>query len=70
VTERERKRLSDQIRACIESSDLSRYELAKRTGVTQASLSRFMSGQTALSVDSIEKLAPIFGLELVLKKKR
>ncbi len=72
MTRQERARIASMILSAIESSSLSRYEIAKRAGVTEASLSRFVNGKTTLSIESIEKIAPVLGLELVLKaaKKR
>jgi transcriptional regulator with XRE-family HTH domain len=70
MTERQRRRLTSDIRRAIETSRISRYEIARRSGVTQASLSRFMAGKTSLTLDTIEKLAPVLGLEITAKKKR
>lgn len=70
MTKREQAELSRAIRTAIEGSALSRYEIAKRSGVTEASLSRFMNGKVGLSVESIEKLAPVLGLQIVVRKKR
>jgi len=65
MTERQKKRLADQIRAAIRSSELSRYEIARQTGVHEASLSRFVNGKGSLSFESIERLAPVLGLKIV-----
>lgn len=70
MTRTERARLTDKIRTAIAASPLSRYEISRRSGVPEASLSNFMSGKLGLSVGSIERLAPVLGLEIVLKKKR
>ncbi|MBI1900489.1 MAG: helix-turn-helix transcriptional regulator [Planctomycetia bacterium] len=47
------------------SSGLSRYEIWKRTGVDQATLSRFVNGERLLSLDAVDKLAEALGLEIV-----
>ena len=70
MTAAERRRLGDAIRSAIERSSMTRYEIAKRSGITQATLSRFVNGRSSLSVDSIEMLAPVLGLEITTKKKR
>jgi transcriptional regulator with XRE-family HTH domain len=70
MTAAERRRLLDGIRDAIENSDLTAYQIAKRSGVDKAALSRFLTAGKALTVESIEKIAPVLGLEVVLKKKR
>ena len=62
--------ISDQIRAAIASSGLTRYEISKQTGIQQSNLSRFVSGQTALSTTTVDKLGKLLGLQIVVKKKR
>jgi len=47
----------------------SRYALWQETGIEQAVLSRFAAGTRGLSIDTIEKLAPALGFEIVLRKK-
>lgn len=58
----------DIIRDSVERSKLSRYEIAKRSGVDQAALSRFMNGGS-LRVESIERLCPVLGLRLTISKQ-
>lgn len=64
----QRLALADKIRAAIEKSELSRYAIAKRTGIDQAGLSRFMNGAYSLRLDTFERLAAVLGIEVVLKK--
>lgn len=66
----QKRRLTELIRAAIETSDLTPYEIAKRSGVDKASLSRFIAGDRSLSLESIEKLAPELGLEITAKRTR
>jgi transcriptional regulator with XRE-family HTH domain len=61
--------ISDAARQAIQSCGMSRYELSKLTGVDQAALSRFMSGERGLAVASLDLLAPVLGLQLVVNKK-
>src|SRR5688572_2759164 len=70
MTAAERKRLTEQLRTAIEQSGLTRYELAKRSGVSQSMLSRFVNGQGSLALDSIEKLAPFLGIEITTKRRK
>jgi transcriptional regulator with XRE-family HTH domain len=50
-------------------SSLSRYAIAKRIGVSQAQLSRFVHGQRRLGLGTAASLADALGLELVLRPK-
>jgi transcriptional regulator with XRE-family HTH domain len=50
-------------------SGLSQYELARRSGVNQSVISRFMSGQRDLTLVSAEKLFGQLGL-LVIQGER
>ncbi len=58
----------DIIRESVDGSKLSRYEIAKRSGVDQAALSRFMNGGS-LRLESIERLCPVLGLRLTITKQ-
>jgi transcriptional regulator with XRE-family HTH domain len=70
MTAAERRKLADQVRAAIDESQLSRYEIAKRSGVDEASISRFMNERAGLSFVALEKLAPVIGLEIVVKQRK
>lgn len=56
--------IADDLRHFIESSGLSRYEIARRSGVTQGTLSKLMAG-TDVTTRTIDALAPVLGLRLV-----
>jgi transcriptional regulator with XRE-family HTH domain len=60
--------LSDQLRQIIADCGMSRYEIAKRSGVPEAALSRFFNKKTGLSTDTLDRLAPALGLELVARR--
>ena len=60
----------DQIREAIQTSGKSRYRIWKETGITQAQLSRLLSGERGLSIEALEKLAEYLGLEVTLKPKQ
>jgi plasmid maintenance system antidote protein VapI len=59
--------LADQLRAAIDASGKSRYELCKLGGVDQSVLGRFMSGQRGLTLDVADRLCKVLGL--VLRRK-
>jgi transcriptional regulator with XRE-family HTH domain len=49
--------LTDQVRQAIDACGLTRYRLAQFTGVSQPTLSRFMSGERGISLDALDTLA-------------
>lgn len=62
-------KLSDQLRAAIDASDLSRYAICKAIGLDQSVLSRFMASKSGLAVETIDRLGELLALELVTKKR-
>jgi transcriptional regulator with XRE-family HTH domain len=62
-----KRRLSDQLREIIEGCGQTRYAIAKATGVSQATLSRFMNGGRGLPMKTLDTLAEYLGLELVVR---
>jgi transcriptional regulator with XRE-family HTH domain len=66
---RQRGKLSDQIRAAVDTSGKSRYRIAKELSVAESTLSRFMSGQGGLSMDNLDALADLLGLKLASSKR-
>lgn len=62
--------LLDEIRRTIRNSEQTRYRIAKESGMSQGQLSRLMTGERGLSVESIELLAEYLGLEILVRPKR
>jgi transcriptional regulator with XRE-family HTH domain len=60
---------ADQLRQAIERSGLTRYRVAKLSGISEAVLSRFANGQTDLSLTNTDKLCAALGLRVVLESK-
>jgi plasmid maintenance system antidote protein VapI len=58
------------LRRAILESDLSRYAISARSGVDQATLSRFIAGNRGLNLDSVDKLVAVLGLEVRPRRKR
>jgi len=56
--------VSDTIRSAIKTAGVTRYQIAKVTGVSEASLCRFAQGGS-LKLETIDKLADYFGLSLL-----
>ena len=63
-------KLIDEIRNAVNESNLSQYKIAKDTGLDKAQLSRLMSGERGLSIDSAEKLVDYLGLEISIRRRR
>ena len=56
--------IEEQLRRAIVGAAVSRYRLAALSGVSQASLSLFVSGKRTLTLESAAKLAAVLGLVL------
>jgi transcriptional regulator with XRE-family HTH domain len=57
--------LSEEIRAAINKSKLSGYELCEQSGVDRAVLSRFLRGERSITLDTADKLVEALELKLV-----
>jgi transcriptional regulator with XRE-family HTH domain len=67
---RTRQKLSEQLRDAIRESGMSRYAICKEIGIGEATMSRFMAGTSGLSLETLDKLGDLLGLELVAKRAR
>jgi plasmid maintenance system antidote protein VapI len=56
--------LADVLRQAIRDSGVSQQEVSRRTGVPAPVISRFLSGQRDLTLDTAEKLVVYLDLEL------
>jgi plasmid maintenance system antidote protein VapI len=65
-----REPFSSLLRRAILESGLTRYAISARSGVHQAALSRFIAGKRSLSLESVDKLVDVLGLEVRLPRKR
>ena len=64
------KPLSEQLRDAIEKADMTRYELSRLSGVSQASLSKFVLRQRpGLSFDAMDRIGLELGLVIVKKSQ-
>ncbi|RLS30087.1 MAG: XRE family transcriptional regulator [Planctomycetota bacterium] len=63
------KSIIDQLRQAIESADVSRYEIARQTGVAQQTLSKFVLRERGISLAGLDAVAEYLGLELVKRSK-
>jgi len=67
---KKRAKMSDQIRAAIDSCGVTRYRISKETGIAESALSRFMAGERGLSMKALDVLADYLGLDVVMRRKR
>jgi len=58
------------LREAIKASGVSRYRIGKDLGISEALLSRFMSGQRGLSLAVLDPLCGYLGLELRKSKRK
>jgi transcriptional regulator with XRE-family HTH domain len=61
---------SDILRKTIVASPLSLNELARRTGISAAALSRFVRGERSVSLTTFEALAAELKLRVVSTRKK
>ena len=65
-----RKSVNEVIRQVIERRKLTQYRIAKDTGVSQGTMSRFLRSQQILGGETIDVLCEYLDLELVERKKK
>lgn len=58
-------KLTDQVRQAVKKCGQTRYQIAKETGISEATLCRFASGERFLSPDALDVLAAHLGLRIV-----
>ena len=63
------KRLTEQLREAIAESGMTRYQIAKRTGVSEATWSRFFTGKRGLSMEALDSLGACLRLTIVSERK-
>jgi predicted XRE-type DNA-binding protein len=66
--EKKRVKLSAQVRQAVDDSSMSRYAICKAIGMDQSVMSRFMNGKGGLQQDSLDALADILGLGIVVRE--
>jgi len=63
------KLMSDQLRQAIDDSGVTRYRIAKETGISESALSLFYNGHRGLSMEAMDRLGEYLGLLIVTKRK-
>ena len=62
--------LSDQVRKAIKGCGLSRYAISKQPGVSEAMLSKFMAKKNDLTLGTVNRMAPILGVRIVVDRPK
>ena len=65
-----RQSVSDALRRAIAGAAVSRYRIARDTGVEQSALSRFVKGRRSLDLTTVDLLADYLDLELVKREDK
>ena len=60
--------LSEQLRHIIEAGEMSRYEIAKRSGVDASQLHRFVRGTGRLTTESLDKIGAVLGQRFIQER--
>lgn len=61
--------LTDQLRQAIDDSGLTRYRIAKETGISESALAQFYNGHRGLSMDALNALGEFLQLKITLGRK-
>ncbi len=61
--------LADQIRQAIDDSGLTRYRIAKETGISETTLAQFYNGHRGLSMEALNALGEFLQLKISLGRK-
>jgi transcriptional regulator with XRE-family HTH domain len=65
-----RSEITDQLMEIIERSRMTPYEIAMSAGVSPSTITRFLSGERSLKLDTLDLLAGVLGLRLTGKARR
>ena len=63
------KKLTDQLRQAIDDCGLTRYRIAKETGISEATLSKFALRQRGLSNQAMDAVGEFLELKIITGRK-
>ena len=72
ITDMMKKRtdlMTDQLRQAIDDCGLTRYEIAKQTGIDESALAKFYNGHRGLSMEALNALGEFLQLTITLGRK-
>jgi len=61
--------MTDQLRQAIDDSGLTRYRIAKKTGISESALAQFYNGHRGLSMEALNALGKFLQLRITLGRK-
>ena len=61
--------LTDQLRQAIDDSGLTRYQIAKGTGIDESALAKFYNRHRGLSMDALNALGEFLQLTIILGRR-
>lgn len=61
---------TEQVRRAVDASGVSRYAICKEIGLDQGLMSRFMAGQSGLSVETLDRLFEVLDLCVCERSKK
>ncbi|HWB10094.1 MAG TPA: helix-turn-helix transcriptional regulator [Pirellulales bacterium] len=64
MAKKQPKKLTDQLRQAIDHCGLTRYEIAKQTGIDESALAKFYNGHRGLSMDALNALGEFLQLTI------
>ena len=69
MAKKQTKLLTDQLRQAIDDCGLTRYEIAKQTGIDESALAKFYNGHRGLSMEALNALGEFLQLTITLGRK-
>ena len=67
--DKNRDSLTNQLRLAIANCGISRYRIAKETGVSQSTLALFVNGKRGLSMEAIDAIGHYLRLKIATETK-
>ena len=67
--DKNRDSLTNQLRLAIANCGISRYRIAKETGVSQSTLALFVNGKRGLSMEAIDAIGNYLRLKIATETK-
>jgi DNA transposition AAA+ family ATPase len=65
-----RPTLTDELKAAIETADMSMGQIARESGIDIATISRFIHDKGGLSMEGLDAIGTTLGLRIVVDKKK
>jgi transcriptional regulator with XRE-family HTH domain len=66
---RRSKTLGEQLRQAIDDCGLTRYQIAKETGIDESALAKFYNGHRGLSMDALNALGECLRLKITMGRR-